>query len=177
MSSRAKRIDLALLLALSSAAALSEPLDPCAALTGSSLDQCRASQQAHQQEKLDTLQERLQQQQQRQQELDEQQRQIQQQMQQMRLENENLRKQLESQPAASERVQTLAPNNPKSVAAKTAELRQWKAENPWYGSDYAKTEFASRYAKQLERERPDLVGRPLLDAISLKVTEAFGTQK
>jgi hypothetical protein len=43
--------------------------------------------------------------------------------------------------------------------------------------DYAKTEFAMRYAKQLQRERPDLVGRPLLDAVSKKVKDTFGASK
>jgi len=30
-----------------------------------------------------------------------------------------------------------------------------------------------RYAKQLQQERPDLVGRPFLDAISVKVKDTF----
>ena len=52
-----------------------------------------------------------------------------------------------------------------------------RSENPWYGTDYVKTDFAMRYAKQLERERPDLVGRPFLDAVSEKVRDKFGVGK
>jgi hypothetical protein len=34
-----------------------------------------------------------------------------------------------------------------------------------------------RYAKQLQREQPDLVGRPFLDAVSDKVRDTFGANK
>jgi hypothetical protein len=33
-----------------------------------------------------------------------------------------------------------------------------------------------RYAKQLQQERPDLVGRELLDALSTKVDQTFGAK-
>jgi hypothetical protein len=33
-----------------------------------------------------------------------------------------------------------------------------------------------RYTKQLQRERPDLSGRDLLDALSAKVNETFGAR-
>jgi hypothetical protein len=56
-------------------------------------------------------------------------------------------------------------------------LRAGEQTNPWFGSDYAKTEFAVRYAKQLQQERPDLVGRPFLDAISAEVRDTFGASK
>jgi len=49
-------------------------------------------------------------------------------------------------------------------------------ENPWFGADYARTQFATRYIKQLEQERPDLAGRALLDAVSTKVNETFGAK-
>jgi DNA repair exonuclease SbcCD ATPase subunit len=71
-------------------------------------------------------------------------------------------------------------NQPVTSAAREAkrqEAQNWKAENPWYGSDYARTQFAMRYAKELQREQPDLVGRPFLDAISAKVTDKFGSGK
>jgi hypothetical protein len=58
--------------------------------------------------------------------------------------------------------------------SRAADLKSWKAENPWFGSDYSRTEFALRYAKQLKKDRPDLTGRPLLDALSVKVNETFG---
>jgi len=60
---------------------------------------------------------------------------------------------------------------------KTPELKSWKSDNPWYGTDYAKTAFAMRYAKQLHQEQPDLGGRPFLDALSAKVNHTFGASK
>jgi len=56
----------------------------------------------------------------------------------------------------------------------TPEFRAWHKANPWYGADRERTEFARNYFKQLVQERPDLSGRPLLDAVSRKVAETFG---
>lgn len=71
-------------------------------------------------------------------------------------------------------------NHPAPVPATdrstTPELKGWKSDNPWFGSDYAKTAFAMRYAKQLQQERPELVGRPFFDALSAKVNETFGVK-
>lgn len=64
-----------------------------------------------------------------------------------------------------------------SADARRKELATWKAENPWYGTDYAKTQLAMRYAKQLQHEQPDLTGRPFLDALSAKVRDTFGDGK
>jgi len=61
--------------------------------------------------------------------------------------------------------------------SKTPDVKSWKSENPWFGTDYAKTDFAMRYAKRLQQERPDLVGRPFLDALSAKVNDTFGARK
>jgi hypothetical protein len=33
-----------------------------------------------------------------------------------------------------------------------------------------------RYIKQLQQEHPDLAGRDLLDALSMKVTQTFGAK-
>jgi hypothetical protein len=90
----------------------------------------------------------------------------------MRLQNELLQKQLAHEKSVNQSVQ-------RSVAdySKTPEVQSWRSENPWFGTDYARTEFATRYAKQLQREQPDLVGRPFLDAVSEKVTDTFGTGK
>jgi hypothetical protein len=97
---------------------------------------------------------------------------MQQQLENMRLQNELLQKQLEHERSANQPVQ-------RSVAdySKTAEVKSWRSDNPWFGTDYAKTEFATRYAKQLQREQPDLVGRPFLDAVSEKVTATFGASR
>lgn len=150
--------------------------DPCAGSAGLALSQCRGDQQKLQQQqlekRLEQQQELLQQQQERQNQLAEQQRQMQQQFENMRLQNELLVKQLESEKSANRPVQAAA-----AVYSKTPELNRWKSDNPWYGVDYAKTAFAMRYAKQLQRERPDLAGRPFLDAVSDKVRDTFGAGK
>ena len=56
----------------------------------------------------------------------------------------------------------------------TPEFRAWLVENPWFGADRERTEFAKNYARQLLKERPELTGRALLDAISAKVERTFG---
>ncbi len=53
-------------------------------------------------------------------------------------------------------------------------FRTWQTDNAWFGSDRARTEFALLYQKQLRQERPDVTGRPLLDAVSARVREVFG---
>jgi TolA-binding protein len=146
---------------------LAQQADPCAGLAGSALAQCRGDQQKLQQQQLERQQEQLQQQQERQNQLAEQQRQIQQQLEGMRLQNELLLKQLAQEKSANQPVRVAADYS------KNTELKSWKSDNPWFGADYAKTEFAMRYAKQLQRERPDLAGRPFLDAVSEKVRDTF----
>jgi chromosome segregation ATPase len=145
--------------------------DACAGMEGTGLTQCRGNQQTlRQQERLEQL---LQQQQERQNELDKQQREVQQQLESMRLQNESLRKQLEREMAN----QPARPGTTDSTnSSKSADLKSWKADNPWFGSDYGRTQFATRYLKQLEKERPDLAGRELLDAVSTKVNETFGAK-
>ena len=90
----------------------------------------------------------------------------------MRLQNELLQKQLEHDKSVNQPVRASATDY-----SKTPELKNWKSENPWFGTDYAKTAFAMRYAKQLQQEQPDLVGRPFLDAVSAKVSDTFGTSR
>jgi TolA-binding protein len=138
--------------------------DPCAGLAATALGQCQNNQQKLLRQQLDQQQQLIQTQQQRQNQLDEQQRQIQQQLESMRLQNETLRNQLNRE-------------NSRPPELKTSEMTSWKSENPWYGTDFAKTQFAMRYAKQLQQERPDLLGRSFLDAISAKVRETFAAAK
>jgi TolA-binding protein len=160
---------LLLCLAVFSGAICAEQTEPCAGLEGPGLTQCRSNEQTlRQEERLEKL---LQQQQERQNQLDQQQREVQQQLESMRLQNESLRKQLERD-RANQPAQAVATESSKKQDAQNA--RDWKAENPWYGSDYPRTQFASRYIKQLQKDRPDLAGRELLDAVSLKVNETFG---
>lgn len=168
-----KRACLLVCLCVLSGTICAEPTDPCAQMTGPALAQCRSDQQSLRQQQLER---ELQQQEQRQNQLDQQQREVQQQLESMRLQNEALRKQLRE--AASQPAQPAATDNSRSAElARSAEFKSWTAENPWYGSDYPRTEFAVRYARQLRKERPDLTGRPLLDALSTKVNETFGEKR
>jgi len=148
-----------------------EQTDTCAGLEGAGLTQCRSYQQTLRQQEV--LEQRLQQQQERQNQLDKQQREVQQQLEDMRLQNENLRKQLEHE-TANQPARLVATHS--TDDSKGQDLRSWKVENPWFGADYARTQFATRYIKQLEQERPDLAGRALLDAVSTKVNETFGAK-
>jgi hypothetical protein len=163
---------LALSLAAFPAAIFAQQSDPCTGLAGVALGQCRADQQKVQQQQLERQQEQLRLQQERQNQLAEQQRQMQQQLENMQLQNEFLRKQLEHDKSAIQTIQASATDY-----SKTPEIKSWKSDNPWFGTDYAKTQFAMRYAKQLQQERPDLVGRPFLDALSEKVRDTFGASK
>jgi len=155
---------------------LAQQADPCAGAVGAGLAQCRDNQLELQRQQLSLQEQELQRQQQGQQQLVEEQRRIQQQLDELRMQNESLRKQMERDKLASQ-GQARAPNHSKSdELAKSADLKNWRAENPWFGSDYARTAYAVRYVKQLEQEQPELVGRPLLDAVSAKVAEKFGSK-
>jgi DNA repair exonuclease SbcCD ATPase subunit len=189
---------LAFCLAIFPAAICAQQADPCAGLVGVAQGQCQANQQKLQQQQLEQQQQQLAQQQQqlaqqqrqlaeqqqqlaqqqqqlreqqaRQNQLNEQQRQNQQQLETMQQQNELLSQQMEHGKSAKQPAQPAATDD-----SKRRELKSWKEENPWYGTDYARTALAMRYAKQLQHERPDLVGRPFLDAISAKVKEVFGS--
>ena len=163
---------LALSLAAFPATICAQQADPCAGLVGFALGQCRGDQQKLQQQQLEQEQEQLQQQQERQNQLAEQQRQMQQQLENMRLQNELLQKQLEHEKAENQPVRASATDYSKSL-----EIKSLKSDNPWFGVDYAKTALAMRYAKQLQRQRPDLTGRPFLDAVSARVSETFSASK
>jgi septal ring factor EnvC (AmiA/AmiB activator) len=140
-------------------------------LEGAVLAQCRSNQQTLRQQ--ERLEQQLQQQQERQIQLDKQQREVQQQLESMRLQNEALRTQLERQIAN----QPARPGAAEATAAsKNAAVTSWRADNPWFGTDYAKTQFATRYIKTLQKERPDLAGRDLLDALTAKVDETFAAR-
>jgi TolA-binding protein len=190
-----KRYLLAFCLAVFSRTICAQQADPCAELAGPALDRCQVDQQrlqqkqqlTQQQQQLTRLQQQLAQQQQQlaqqQEQLRQQQEQLTRQQQQIAKQqtarqpeqpqqNEILSKQMEHERLAS---QTGAPAA--ADQSKRAELKSWRADNPWFGSDYAKTQFAMRYARQLQQERPDLVGRPFLDALSAKVKDNFGAAK
>ena len=160
-------------LVVSFVATHAQQTDPCAGLAGVALGQCQGNQQKLLRQQLDQQQQQIQTQQERQNQLDRQQRQIQQQLESMRLQNESLRKQLDLDKSANQAAQPAAAGNSKTPEINPSELKSWKSDNPWYGTDYARTQFAMRYTKQLQQERPDLVGRPLLDAISAKVRDTF----
>jgi TolA-binding protein len=166
-----KSVSLLICLGVFSGGIFAEQTEPCAGLEGTGLSQCRSNQQTLRQQ--ERLEQELQQQQERQNQLDKQQREVQQQLESMRLQNESLRKQLERQAASQPaRLEATASTD----AAKTQDLKRWRADNPWYGSDYPRTQFATRYITQLHKERPDLAGRELLDAVSTKVNETFAAK-
>jgi septal ring factor EnvC (AmiA/AmiB activator) len=160
-------------LAVSFVTTYAQQADPCAGLAGVALGQCQGSQQKLLRQQLDQQQQQIQTQQERQNQLDQQQRQIQQQLESMRQQNESLRKQMDLDKSANQTAQLSATGHAKTPEINSSELKSWKSDNPWYGTDYAKTQFAMRYAKQLQQDRPDLVGRPLFDAISAKVRDTF----
>jgi chromosome segregation ATPase len=149
--------------------------DSCTGLEGSVLNQCLSTQQTLKQQQQLELQ--LQQQQERQNQLDQQQREVQQQLESMRLQNESLRQQLARETARMERESTAQAARPMTTDfSKSADVKSWKADNPWFGSDYVKTQFAMRYVKELQKEQPDLAGRDLLDALSSKVNQTFAAK-
>ena len=53
------------------------------------------------------------------------------------------------------------------------EFARWVSENPWFGSDKIKTQFAMQYAKQLRHEQPNLLGRMFFDDVAAKVRGKF----
>lgn len=128
----------------------------CGGLSGFSRGMCIAEQQKMQEQQLQQ-QQLLQQQQ----------------IENQRLQNEILRRKLEQEQSGTQSRQQA----PQVDYSANPVFRDWQSANPWYGGDRAKTEFASLYAKQLRQERPDLVGRPFLDAVTAKVLEVFGTPK
>src|ERR1700722_1096930 len=196
-----KRYSLALYLtAFFSATIGAQEADPCAGLAGSALAQCQGNQQKLQRQQLAEQQRQLAQKQQQpaqqqqqltqqQQQLVQQQQQLMRQQQQMEQNPPNERPQNQRQlEDMQHRIDVLgtqvehqkSANQPVTLAAREAERREvqdWRANNPWYGSDYPRTQFAMRYAKELQQEQPDLVGRPFLDAIAAKVTDKFRTSK
>jgi len=92
-----------------------------------------------------------------------------QQIKRMKLENELLKQKLERQ-KSGDQSQTSAPKANLSPA-----FRAWLADNPWFGRDRPRTEYANLYARELRRQQPTLVGRPFFDAVGAKVKEVFGS--
>jgi TolA-binding protein len=179
---------LAFCLAIFSATICAQEADPCAGLVGVALGQCQSNQQKLQRQELAQQQQQLAQQQQQlarqQQQLTQQQQQLMQQQQQLMQQQQQLQQQPQNQQqleGIQHQIQTLSKQLEHDKSAnqpvQRPEFRSWKSDNPWFGSDYNKTQFAMRYAKQLQQERPDLAGRPFLDAISAKVRDTFGTSE
>jgi TolA-binding protein len=149
--------------------------DPCSALAGAALVECQLGQQKLQQQQLSQQQQQLTQ---LQQQLAQQQQQLGQQQEQLKRQQEQLAQQqlqIAQRPAqpATQPAALAATEN----AKRDEQLKSWRAQNPWYGSDYPRTQLAMRYARQLQQERPDLAGRPFLDAVSAKVKDTFGAGK
>jgi DNA repair exonuclease SbcCD ATPase subunit len=187
---------LGLCLAAFSATIHAQAADPCAGLIGAALGQCQDAQQKLQRQQLAQQQQQLALQQQQ---LAQQQQQLAQQQQQLMRQQQELQQQLQQQRDVQSQINAQQPQDQKQldgmqhqIESLTKQLEReksanqpvqrqdfisWKADNPWYGSNYAKTRFAMRYIRQLQREQPDLAGRPFLDAVSAKVSDQFDTSK
>jgi hypothetical protein len=94
-----------------------------------------------------------------------------------RAQAENLR--LHSELLRHELARVQAPATTPSAAelAATPGFGDWQTENRWFGSDRARTEYALLYAKDLRQQQPELNGRPLLNALSVRVREVFAPPK
>jgi DNA repair exonuclease SbcCD ATPase subunit len=183
-------------LAAFSATIHAQAADPCAGSVGVALGQCQDTQQKLQRQQLAQQQQQLALQQQQ---LAQQQQQLAQQQQQLMRQQQELQQQLQQQRDVQSQLNAQQPQDQKQldgmqhqIESLTKQLERektanqpvqrqdfisWKADNPWYGSDYAKTRFAMRYIRQLQREQPDLAGRPFLDAVSAKVSDQFGSSR
>lgn len=138
----------------------------CGGLYGAAQGECIANRQIMQQQQQQLQLQQLQQQKQLQQQ--------QQQVENQRLQNELPRRKLEDQQSTNP---SKPQESPQVDYSKTPDFQKWQSENPWFGPDRAKTEFALLYAKQLRQERAELIGRPFFDAVSIKVNETFGVAK
>jgi DNA repair exonuclease SbcCD ATPase subunit len=183
-------------IAVFSATIPAQEADPCAGLLGAGLDQCQDTQQKQQRQQLAQQQQQLAQQQQQ---LAQQQQQLAQQQQQLMRQQQELQQQLQQQRDGQNQLNAQQPQNQKQLdgmqhqienlskqleheksanpPVQRQDFTSWKADNAWYGSDYAKTRFAMRYIKDLQRERPDLAGRQFLDAVSARVSNQFSSSR
>lgn len=59
----------------------------------------------------------------------------------------------------------------------TPEFKIWNKENPWFGTDLAKTGMAQGIAQQMRNEGSALVGREFLDAVTEAVEAKLGGTK
>ncbi|MBV9725237.1 MAG: hypothetical protein JO299_08675 [Gammaproteobacteria bacterium] len=87
---------------------------------------------------------------------------------------ENLR--LHSEVLRLQLARTQSAPSAADIAA-TPGFVNWQAENRWFGSDRARTEFALLYAKDLRQEQPELNGRSFLNALATRVNEVFASAK
>ena len=89
-----------------------------------------------------------------------------------RLHNELLRREL-AQPRSPSAASPTSTDDFASIPG----FAGWRAENRWFGTDRARTEYVLLYAEDLHREQPDLTGRPFLNALSARVKEIFASGK
>lgn len=71
-----------------------------------------------------------------------------------------------------QKMERLGLQNP-ATASESQAFARWVSDNPWFGSDKMKTQFAMQYAKQLRHEQPNLLGRMFFDNVAAKVREKF----
>ena len=71
-----------------------------------------------------------------------------------------------------QKMERLGFQNP-ATGSESQEFARWVAENPWFGADKMKTQFAMQYAKHLRHEQPSVFGRMFFDNVAAKVREKF----
>lgn len=83
-----------------------------------------------------------------------------------------LRDRLDDQTAALREAKAApkAPEPPKEDPVFT----EWKAANPWYGTDRRKTAFATGVAEELRANGETVLGRAFLDRVAEEVEKQFG---
>ena len=77
-------------------------------------------------------------------------------------------------PSREQAAPAMQDEDPLTPYANKQHIQEWRAKNPWFGSDSSKTEFALNYARQLRTKNPELTGRPFLNAVSARVKKKFG---
>lgn len=53
-------------------------------------------------------------------------------------------------------------------------FKEWNTDNPWFGQDQERTEYAAFAAQQVQRSNPNLRHREFLDEVGRRVEKVFG---
>lgn len=77
------------------------------------------------------------------------------------------------EPPAREAAARINGNGRETNWTDQPEWKQWVQENPWFGQDNRRTNYAMAVAADLKRQNPGLGGRALLDKVSEEVEATF----